>query len=194
MSPYRTLNPTTGQTEKVFDLHTTHDMIKKLEHAHHFWQHDWRRRSITDRSALLSKAADILRTNKEHHARLISIEMGKVLSEAVWEIELSADILTYYANMAETFLKPRELPVTQGKAVVLSEPLGVIYCVEPWNFPYYQLARVAAPNLMAGNVVMVKHAPGVPQCALAFETLFQSAGLPAGAIPTCLSPMTSRKF
>lgn len=181
MSPYRTLNPTTGQTEKVFDLHTTHDMIKKLEHAHHFWQHDWRRRSIADRRALLSKAADILRTNKEHHARLISIEMGKVLSEAVWEIELSADILTYYANMAETFLKPRELPVTQGKAVVLSEPLGAIYCVEPWNFPYYQLARVAAPNLMAGNVVMVKHAPGVPQCALAFETLFQSAALPAGA-------------
>ncbi|MFT8930818.1 MAG: NAD-dependent succinate-semialdehyde dehydrogenase [Acetobacter syzygii] len=181
MSPYRTLNPTTGQTEKVFDLHTTPDMINKLEHAHHFWQHDWRHRSITERSILLNKAADIMRANKEYHARLISIEMGKVLPEAIWEIELSADILTYYANMAETFLKPRELPVTQGKALILSEPLGVIYCVEPWNFPYYQLARVAAPNLVAGNVVMIKHAPGVPQCALAFEALFQDAGLPSGA-------------
>ncbi|WP_338331954.1 NAD-dependent succinate-semialdehyde dehydrogenase [Acetobacter sp. LMG 32666] len=181
MSPYRTLNPTSGKTEKVFDLHATDVMIRKLEQAHDFWKNDWRHRSITERSALLNKVADNLRTNKEQHARLISIEMGKVLSEAIWEIELSADILSYYAKMAETFLKPRDLPVAQGKARVLSEPLGVIYCVEPWNFPYYQLARVAAPNLMAGNVVMVKHAPGVPQCALAFEALFQNAGLPEGA-------------
>ncbi|ATJ90643.1 succinate-semialdehyde dehydrogenase [Acetobacter senegalensis] len=181
MSPYRTINPATGKTEKVFDLHSTEDMLKKLERAHGFWQNDWRYRSIAERRTLLNKAADALRANKEKHARLISIEMGKVLPEAIWEIELSADILSYYADKAETFLAPRDLPVAQGKARVLSEPLGVIYCVEPWNFPYYQLARVAAPNLMAGNVVMVKHAPGVPQCALAFEALFLDAGAPEGA-------------
>ncbi len=181
MSPYRTLNPATGKTEKIFDLHTTDEMLTKLEQAHGFWQNTWRDHSIAQRSALLNRAADLLRANKEKHARLISVEMGKVLAEAIGEIELSADILSYYANKAETFLAPKDMPVTQGRARVVSQSLGVIYCVEPWNFPYYQLARVAAPNLMAGNVVMVKHAPGVPQCALAFEALFEEAGIAQGA-------------
>ncbi|AZV37687.1 succinate-semialdehyde dehydrogenase [Komagataeibacter xylinus] len=181
MSPYRTINPATGKTEKVFDLHDDKEMLARLETAHQFWEGDWRRRTIAQRRDIMLKAAEILRRDKEKHARLISIEMGKILPEAIAEISLSADILAYYAEKAETFLAPRELPVSQGHASVTSEPLGIIYCVEPWNFPYYQLARVAAPNLMAGNVVMVKHAPGVPQCAVAFEALFREAGAPAGA-------------
>lgn len=181
MSPYRTINPATGKTEKVFDLHDDKTMHAKLSTAHQLWESDWRHRSIAQRKAVMLKAAEILRKDKEKHARLISIEMGKILPEAIGEIELSADILAYYAKKAETFLAPRELPVSRGHAIVTSEPLGIIYCVEPWNFPYYQLARVAAPNLMAGNVVMVKHAPSVPQCAVAFEELFREAGAPEGA-------------
>ncbi|WP_408740350.1 NAD-dependent succinate-semialdehyde dehydrogenase [Acetobacter sp. AN02] len=153
-----------------------------IDRAHTLWKEDWRKRSFADRKTIVSKAADLLRADKDKHARLISTEMGKVLHEAVAEIELSADILTYYAENAERFLAPKKLSVSGGhEATVVNEPLGVIYCVEPWNFPYYQLARVAAPNLMAGNVVMVKHAPGVPQCAVAFEELFRKAGAPEGA-------------
>ena len=181
MSMYRTINPATGKTEKTFDLHSDREVVTKLETAHTLWRDDWRHRSFAERRAIVQKAADILRRDKEKHARLISIEMGKVLPEAIGEIELSADILAYYAEKAEQFLAPLKLDVQKGNATVLSQSLGVIYCVEPWNFPYYQLARVAAPNLMAGNVVMVKHAPGVPQCAEAFEALFREAGAPAGA-------------
>src|SRR5258708_30493045 len=107
--------------------------------------------------------------------------MGKLLSESLGEVDLSADILEYYADNAEVFLAPEKLKVAGGEAIVESEPLGVLFCIEPWNFPYYQLARVAGPNLMAGNTLILKHAPNVPQCALAFEQLFLEAGAPAGA-------------
>jgi len=106
--------------------------------------------------------------------------MGKLFREAQAEVDLSADILDYYADNSATFLAPRKLKVTEGEAVVVSEPLGVLFCVEPWNFPYYQLARVAGPDLMSGNVLIIKHAPNVPQCALAFEKLFLDAGAPEG--------------
>lgn len=181
MSLYRTINPATGKTEREFELHTKAQAFEKLEAAHDFYQRDWRHRSFAERRAIISKAAQILEQSKEKYARLISTEMGKVLPEAIAETELSAKILAYYAENAEDFLAPREIKVSEGRATVLSQSLGVIYCVEPWNFPYYQLARVAGPNLMAGNVVLAKHAPGVPQCALAFESLFLEAGAPKGA-------------
>jgi len=181
MSAYRSINPSTGKIEKIFETHSDDEMLAKLGVAHALWQSDWRHRSFEERRTIVNKAADLLRQNKDKHARLISIEMGKILPEALWEIEISADILEYYANNAEKFLAPRTLNVAEGHASILSQPLGVIYCVEPWNFPYYQLARVAGPNLMAGNVVMIKHAPGVPQCAVAFESLFLEAGAPEGA-------------
>jgi len=180
-SKYRTLNPATGKIEKEFDTHSDTEMFAKLETAHSFWKNTWRHTSFAERRELVQKAADILRRDKEKHAKLISTEMGKAYSEAVAEIELSSDILSYYAQNAETFLAPKELPTSTGHATVLNQPLGVIYCVEPWNFPYYQLARVAGPNLMSGNVVLLKHAPGVPQCAEAFEALFTEAGAPTGA-------------
>jgi succinate-semialdehyde dehydrogenase/glutarate-semialdehyde dehydrogenase len=107
--------------------------------------------------------------------------MGKLLREALGEVDLSADILDYYADHAEKFLAPEKLTVDKGEAYVENAPLGVIFCIEPWNFPYYQLARVAGPNLMVGNTLVVKHAPNVPQCAEAFEKLFLEAGAPVGA-------------
>ncbi len=107
--------------------------------------------------------------------------MGKLIDQARGEVILSADIIDYYAKNAERFLAPESLAPATGEAQVESAPFGVLFGVQPWNFPYYQLARFAAPNLMAGNVVLVKHAACVPQCALAFEELWREAGAPAGA-------------
>jgi succinate-semialdehyde dehydrogenase/glutarate-semialdehyde dehydrogenase len=145
------------------------------------FENDWSQRSLAERKEILKKAASILREKLDEFARPITLEMGKLFWEAKGEVELSADILDYYADNAKKFLAPEKLKVEEGEAFVESEPLGVLFCIEPWNFPYYQLARVAGPNLMAGNTLIVKHAPNVPQCALAFENLLLDAGAPAGA-------------
>ena len=109
--------------------------------------------------------------------------MGKLIGEAEAEVELSAAILTYFAEQGEALLQPDQLPVpaADGKASIVHEPLGVLLAVEPWNFPYYQIARVLAPQLMAGNTMLLKHASNVPQSAEAFQQLMLDAGLPKGA-------------
>jgi succinate-semialdehyde dehydrogenase/glutarate-semialdehyde dehydrogenase len=123
-----------------------------------------------------AKAAAIMRARVDEFARPITLEMGKLIEEARGEVALSADIIDYYAKNAERFLATQHLKPSSGKAQVESTPFGVLFGVQPWNFPYYQLARFAAPNLMAGNVVMVKHAGCVPQCAIAFEKLWLEGG------------------
>ena len=127
-----------------------------------------------------------MRARLDEFARPVTLEMGELLEQARGEVALSADIIDYYANNAQRFLAPRRLKPSSGKAVVQSTPLGMLFGVQPWNFPYYQLARFAAPNLMAGNVVMVKHAGCVPQCSIAFEKLWLEAGAPAGAYTNLL--------
>jgi succinate-semialdehyde dehydrogenase/glutarate-semialdehyde dehydrogenase len=122
----------------------------------------------------------------EEFARPVTLEMGKLIEQARGEVMLSADIIEYYAWNAEEFLAPQALKPKSGEAMVESSPFGVLFGVQPWNFPYYQLARLAGPNLMAGNVVMVKHAGCVPQCALAFEKLWLEAGTPAGVYTNLL--------
>jgi succinate-semialdehyde dehydrogenase/glutarate-semialdehyde dehydrogenase len=106
------------------------------------------------------------------------------LGEAAWEVGACVDILRYFADHAESILAERELAVADGTARMVARPLGIVFCIEPWNFPYIQLARVAGPIMMAGNTVVMKHAPGVPQCALAFERLLVDAG-PAGRLLQC---------
>ncbi|MEO7255478.1 MAG: NAD-dependent succinate-semialdehyde dehydrogenase, partial [Casimicrobium sp.] len=123
----------------------------------------------------------IMRERTQEFAELISVEMGKLIAQSAGEVKLTAAIFDYYAEHAESFLAPEKLSTSKGDAVVESSPIGVLFGVEPWNFLYYQLVRFAAPNLMAGNVVMIKHASNVPQCALAFERLLEEAGAPAGA-------------
>lgn len=122
-----------------------------------------------------------MRSRVDEFAKLITLEMGKRIDEARAEVKLTADIIDYYAKNAEAFLVPVQLTPKSGEADVESSPLGVLFGVQPWNFPYYQLARFAAPNLMAGNVVVVKHAASVPQCATAFAELWIEAGAPRGA-------------
>jgi len=127
-----------------------------------------------------------MRKRSEELARPMTLEMGKLIGQARGEVLLSADILEYYAKNAETFLAPQQLHPSSGEALIESTPFGVLFGIQPWNFPYYQLARFAAPNLMAGNVVMVKHASCVPQCAIDFEKLWLEAGAPVGAYTNLL--------
>jgi len=178
---YQTINPYTEELVKTFTEHTDAQLEAIIAKAEETYENDWSLRSLAERKAIVKKAASILREKLDEFAKPITIEMGKLFREAQGEVELSADILDYYADNAEKFLAPEKLKVKEGEAFVESEPLGVLFCVEPWNFPYYQLARVAGPNLMVGNTLIVKHAPNVPQCALAFEKLFLDAGAPVGA-------------
>jgi succinate-semialdehyde dehydrogenase/glutarate-semialdehyde dehydrogenase len=127
-----------------------------------------------------------MRERAEEFAKTATLEMGKLIAEARGEVALSADIIEYYAWNAEGFLTPQILKPKLGEAVIESSPFGVLFGVQPWNFPYYQLARFAAPNLMAGNVVMVKHAGCVPQCAIAFAKLWLDAGAPTRAYTNLL--------
>ncbi len=177
---YQSINPATGKVLKTFKELTGPQLEKSLRTAAACYA-EWRHTSFARRAAVAAKAAAIMRRRVDEFARPMTLEMGKRIEEARGEVALSAEIIAYYAQHAERFLAPQKLHPKSGRAVIESSPLGVLFGVQPWNFPYYQLARFAAPNLMAGNVVMVKHAGCVPQCALAFERLWREAGAPAGA-------------
>jgi succinate-semialdehyde dehydrogenase/glutarate-semialdehyde dehydrogenase len=177
---YQSVNPYSGEILKTFDGLTDQQLESALATAATCFE-SWRHTIFAERAVVVAKAAAIMRAHIDEFARTVTLEMGKLINEARDEVRLSADILEYYAMNAEEFLASQHLKPSIGEAVVENSPLGVIFGVQPWNFPYYQLARFAAPNLMAGNVVMVKHAGCVPQCAIAFETLWQEAGAPAGA-------------
>ena len=177
---YQTVNPFDNQIVATFDDLTDEQAMALLAQAQNTFE-SWSQTSFAERTAVISRAAAILRERSDEFARLLTLEMGKLYSEALGEVELSAQILDYYAVNAEKFLAPEPLDTSSDdNAMLVSAPLGVILGVQPWNFPYYQLARVAGPNLMAGNVVIVKHASNVPQAAAAFEKLLLEAGAPAG--------------
>jgi succinate-semialdehyde dehydrogenase/glutarate-semialdehyde dehydrogenase len=176
---YQSVNPGNGEVLKTFEELTDKQLETAIATAATCFE-TWRRKTFAERAAVVARAATLLREQVNEFARPVTLEMGKLIAESRGEVKLSADILDYYATHAERFLAPQKLSPTSGEAEVESCPLGVLFGVQPWNFPYYQLARFAAPNLMAGNVVMVKHAGCVPQCAIAFEKLWQDAGAPAG--------------
>ena len=177
---YQSINPFSGELLKRFDGHSDLQMEIALATANTAFLKVWSMATFRDRAGIVGRAASLMMERKESLARLATIEMGKRIAEARDEVELSAAILRYYAEHAETFLAPQPIESAFGDAHLEFSPLGVLIGVQPWNFPYYQLARFAAPNLMAGNVLVVKHASGVPQCALAFEQLFTDAGAPRG--------------
>ena len=178
---YQSTNPYNGQVVKTFDELSDAQLEEKLQRAADCFENDWRGKSFAQRATVLHRAVALLRERSQQFAELATLEMGKLIAQSVGEVKLSAAILDYYAEHAEQFLAPEKIATPRGEAVVESSPIGVLLGVEPWNYPYYQIARFAAPNLMAGNVVMVKHASSVPQCALAFEQLMIEAGAPEGA-------------
>jgi succinate-semialdehyde dehydrogenase/glutarate-semialdehyde dehydrogenase len=182
---YQSVNPFNGKTLKTFEELTAAQLEKALKTAETCFK-SWRDRTFAERAIIVAKAANLMRERAEEFAKPVTLEMGKLIAEARGEVALSADIIEYYAWNAESFLAPQILKPKSGEAVIESSPFGVLFGVQPWNFPYYQLARFAAPNLMAGNVVMVKHAGCVPQCAIAFAKLWLDAGAPAGAYTNLL--------
>ena len=178
---YQSINPFNGELLQRFDLQTDAQLESALAKADSAFQNVWSKATFQDRAKVVGGAASLMLERKESLARLAAIEMGKRISEGRDEVEMSAAILQYFADHAEEFLAPQAIDTTMGDAHLEFSPLGVLVGVQPWNFPYYQLARFAAPNLMAGNVLLVKHSSGVPQCALAFQQLFTDAGAPSGA-------------
>lgn len=179
---YATINPYTGETLKTFPAATDSAVEQALEQGHGAFL-EWKDTDFTQRAAVLQKAADLLREKSMDYAKLLTLEMGKLLSEAEAEVQLCASIFEYYVEHANALLAPEPLvskdPVV-SEAWLLHEPLGIILAIEPWNFPFYQIARMIAPQLAVGNVVVLKHASNVPQCAAAFEVLMLEAGLPVG--------------
>jgi len=179
---YATTNPYTGEVVKTFPDATDAQVAQALDRAQAMFD-TWKGVAVAERVKVLKKAADLLRASHTDYAKILTLEMGKVIGEAEAEVELSAQIIEYYVENAEQLLAPEKLPSKHASYTenwVEHVPQGILLAVEPWNFPYYQIVRIAAPQLAAGNVIVLKHASNVPQCAAAFERLFREAGLPEG--------------
>lgn len=187
MSSIKTVNPATNQVEKEYDVMTDAQVESILAAADKAFQ-SWRKTSFAERAKLLHRVAEIMRQRKEELGRLCSIEMGKLHREGIGEVELSANIFDYYADNGEKFLADAPLDTPQGKAFLSYEPIGVLLSVQPWNFPFYQITRSAAPNIMAGNTVVLKHASNVPQAAEIMEKIFAEAGAPKGVYTNLFVP------
>ena len=177
--PYISLNPTTQQLIQTFASWDTLRLEQALEKAHSA-QQIWTQTTYAARTEVLRKVANCLHAQRDHYAILITQEMGKPLREARAEVEKCAGVCDYYAQHAEEFLRSETIASDAGKSYVAYYPLGVVLAIMPWNFPFWQVFRAAAPALMAGNALALKHAPNVPQCALAIESLFRDCGLPEG--------------
>jgi succinate-semialdehyde dehydrogenase/glutarate-semialdehyde dehydrogenase len=176
---YESINPFDGKRLKQFDELTNEQLEAKITKAADCYR-TWKSTPYSHRAAIVSKAAKLMHADVDKFAKHATVEMGKLINESRGEVDFSANILAYYAKNGERFLAPVKLHPEHGEAHMESSPIGVIFCVEPWNFPYYQLARVAGPHLMAGNTLLVKHAGCVPQCAIEFEKLWVDAGAPEG--------------
>ena len=177
--PHLSLNPTTNQVVKTYASWDGHRLVQALEKTRNA-QQAWAQTPFTLRAGMLREAAIRLRAQRDSYAALITLEMGKPLREARAEVEKCAGVCDYYAQHAEEFLHAEPMESDAGKSYVAHYPLGTVLAVMPWNFPFWQVFRAAAPALMAGNALLLKHAPNVPQCALAIEALFRDCGLPEG--------------
>ena len=175
----KSTNPATNKVVKTFEEITDENVDKAIAQADATFQ-EWKKTDYKHRSEILHKVAGLLREKKKDLAKIITLEMGKLVSEAEGEIKLSAEIFDYYANNAEDFLADKILNPVHGQALIRHSPIGVLLGVQPWNFPFYQVARFAAPNIMVGNTILIKHASIVPQCAIAIEEIFKQAGAPDG--------------
>ncbi len=181
----KSVNPATGQTLAAFDPHDLARTEERVEIAAATFL-EWRRTSFQERSKLLLRAGRVLRERQSTWARIMTEEMGKPIRESSAEIEKCAWVCDYYAEHAESFLadQPRESGATES--FVQFTPIGPVLAIMPWNFPFWQVFRFAAPALMAGNTGLLKHASNVPRCALAIEEIFRDSGFPPGAFQTLL--------
>src|SRR3954454_918208 len=181
----QSVNPATGETLASFEEHTEDQVQGILSEVMGAFP-GWRDQTFAQRGAVMRRAGAYLREQKPRFARMITEEMGKPIVQAEGEIEKCAWTCEFYADNAETMLADRSVSTTARESYVAFDPLGPVLAVMPWNFPFWQVIRFAAPTLMAGNVAMLKHASNVPQCALAVEEVFQEAGFPSGVFRTLL--------
>jgi succinate-semialdehyde dehydrogenase/glutarate-semialdehyde dehydrogenase len=180
-----TINPATGEVVKQFQALTPHQIDQKLSKAAQVWQ-EYRRVPIEERAKCMAQAADILEKEKQELGRLMTLEMGKTFKSAVEEAAKCAWACRYYVENAAHFLADEPVQTNATRSYVRYLPIGPVLAVMPWNFPFWQVFRFAAPALMAGNVGLLKHASNVPQCALAIEDVFRRAGFQEGAFQTLL--------
>jgi succinate-semialdehyde dehydrogenase/glutarate-semialdehyde dehydrogenase len=181
MSDYRVTNPATGVVESVFDTATEAEIESALARSHAAYS-QLSRTTLAERAAILHRVADLYLERVDELALLITREMGKTTAEAVGEIEYVGDIYRYYADQGPTLLADERLEsASDGTALIRKAPIGALLGIMPWNYPYYQVARFAGPNLMVGNTILLKHAPQCPESALATEQIFTDAGLTVGA-------------
>ena len=178
---YQTVNPFNNQLIKAYPNHSDADIEATLRQADALYHSEWAKGSIDQRLPVLHKLADLLESHQEELAKIATQEMGKLIAQSRSEVQICAQIARDYADNAKKFLAPVKYDTELGDAWVEHHPIGIIMAVEPWNFPYYQLIRVLAPNLAAGNPVICKHASIVPHCAEAFAHLVREAGAPEGA-------------
>jgi succinate-semialdehyde dehydrogenase/glutarate-semialdehyde dehydrogenase len=172
---YATVNPCNNELLKEFPFSNYPDIEVSTKAFHR-----WRKLSVEERGKQLKKVALLLEKNKAAYARLITLEMGKPLREAEYEINKTISTFDYYIENAPQFLAPETVASNASKSYIRFEPMGIIFSIMPWNFPFWQVFRFAIPTLIAGNVTILKHAPNVPQCALAIENLFNEAGFAEG--------------
>jgi len=177
--PIQTTNPYNNKVVKTFEEISDDQLEKKLGKADKAYR-SWKNTDVKERAQLLQKVADLMRQKKTELSKLITLEMGKLIAQSESEIEMCASVYEYYAQNAAEFLKDKPMKVKSGKAFVRLTPTGIILAVEPWNYPFNQVARLAAPNIVGGNVLILKHASNVPQCAAMIEQLFKEAGAPDG--------------
>jgi succinate-semialdehyde dehydrogenase / glutarate-semialdehyde dehydrogenase len=179
------VNPATGAMLATYE-EMTPDQVRGIINKAHEAYLDWRRTSFRARAALNRQAAQVLRSNAAEYARLMAEEMGKPVRDGVAEVQKCAVGCDYYAENAERFLAPEITKTEARKSFVVFRPLGVVLAVMPWNFPFWQVFRFAAPGLMAGNAAVLKHASNVPGCALAIEQIFRKAGFPENLFRTLM--------
>lgn len=180
MADYRVTDPTTNRIVRSFATASDDEVDAAIERADTAYR-TWGRRPIGERAEILRAVATEYRNDRERLAAIITLEMGKTTREALGEVDLVADIYDYYADNGAEFAADRPLDTSEGDAVVRSAPIGVLLGIMPWNYPYYQVARFVAPNLVLGNTIVLKHAPSCPESATAIAELFERVGLPAGA-------------
>ena len=178
---YRSINPATGEQNREFDTLTDADWSDRVDSARAAFD-DWKISSFSHRAKLLLRLAERLDSEKDHIGALMTLEMGKPIHGAVAEAQKCAWGCRYFAEHGESFLASVAVESEASDSRVAYEPLGPVLAIMPWNFPFWQLFRVAAPGVMAGNVILLKHAPNVPQCAIRIEELFLEAGFPPGVL------------
>ena len=180
MAKYRVQNPATGEILETFESATDAQIEQAVAAADTVYR-EWREKSVQERANVVKRAAEIFAERREELARLIAVEMGKSIAESLDEVDFATDIIEYYAVHGPSLITDYEIPSTiPGKAVIEHLPVGVLLGVMPWNFPYYQVARFAAPNLVLGNTILLKHADICASSSLAMQQIFEEAGVPVG--------------